>query len=525
MSELTDDQLDGLFRKSAEEFDPPFDPAAWRDMKTRLDANDQTTGGALIWKKLLRWGLPMGLLLLLSSGGWYAYRTIHPAIATSGSKRMTKAKLTLNRNAEDQPTESPTFTDKLARTTTTVGSKESEAGKQPTDRVASVAIPTESENRFNKPITRLETKPVSGVETATKRAVPAYKSLKAERNRLSNSRLDKPATRLNKDVASAVSYPSNRKNLPVSGSVRKQRRAPTGRYGASLTTTNYAVISNAPFGKRPVSGNQEVMSGNRAEVSGSTNIIANSEAETIVLPALSELTIRPAKWPKLSFTDRAVIAHPDTTLRSVVPKLPSERGLSVRFVVAPDLSSIGLKNFSRPGTNIGGLLEYRLARRWSVQAGVIQSTKIYRALPEDYTVPTGTWKGGGKPENVDGLCNMLDIPINLRYDIIVKPQAGSRWFVSSGVTSYVMEKENYDYNYAAHTYPYPKTYGVDTTTGGYGFSTLNLSIGYERSFSRRLSWQVEPFIKVPLKGVGYFKTNLMSTGAFFSIRYKLTKTK
>ena len=45
MSELTDDQLDGLFRKSAEEFDPPYDPAAWQDMKTRLDAHDQTMPG------------------------------------------------------------------------------------------------------------------------------------------------------------------------------------------------------------------------------------------------------------------------------------------------------------------------------------------------------------------------------------------------------------------------------------------------------------------------------------------------
>ena len=58
-------------------------------------------------------------------------------------------------------------------------------------------------------------------------------------------------------------------------------------------------------------------------------------------------------------------------------------------------------------------------------------------------------------------------------------------------------------------------------TGLYGFSQLNLSVGYERALSRRLSWPVEPFAKVPLKGVGFFKINLLSAGAFFSLRYKL----
>ena len=74
MSELTDDQLDGLFRKSAEEFDTPFESAAWQDMKARLDANDRTvpTSGASQVKNILRWGLPVVLLLLLV--GWSVYQ-------------------------------------------------------------------------------------------------------------------------------------------------------------------------------------------------------------------------------------------------------------------------------------------------------------------------------------------------------------------------------------------------------------------------------------------------------------------
>lgn len=166
------------------------------------------------------------------------------------------------------------------------------------------------------------------------------------------------------------------------------------------------------------------------------------------------------------------------------------------------------------------MLDYRLAPRWSVQAGVMRSTKVYKALPDDYDWPKA-WPV--IPESVDGRCSMLDIPINIRYDVALRPRSDGRlpdrWFVSGGVTTYYIRQEDYVYNYPAHTYNVPK--GWKGRTGWNGFSQLNLSGGFERSFSRRLSWQVEPFVKVPLKGVGYFKMDLSSTGAFFSLRYKL----
>ncbi|WP_461100021.1 porin family protein [Spirosoma luteolum] len=205
------------------------------------------------------------------------------------------------------------------------------------------------------------------------------------------------------------------------------------------------------------------------------------------------------------------------------PQPISVRGPSVRFVVSPDLSGVGLRNFSRPGTNLGLMLDYRLASRWSVQAGALWSTKRYEARTSDYTWPAHTyWKV--KPESVSGECRMIDIPLNVRYDFVNRPRNGrfDRWFVSSGLTSYVILEEEYNYNYAKPNDPAivnRSTY-VDSTSR-YGFSQLNLSAGYERAISQRLAWQVEPFLKVSLKGVGVYKVHLLSTGVFLSLRYRL----
>lgn len=88
MQELTDDQLDGLFRKSAEEFEPPYDPAAWEAMKDQLDDRDR----AAFWKKWLPWGVPL-LLLLLMSGVWYTYRQVRPDVSNSAKPVSTTKKV------------------------------------------------------------------------------------------------------------------------------------------------------------------------------------------------------------------------------------------------------------------------------------------------------------------------------------------------------------------------------------------------------------------------------------------------
>lgn len=528
MPELTDDQLDGLFRKSAEEFDPPFDPAAWRDMKTRLDANDRTlSGGPLIWKNLLRWGLPILLVVLLTGGGWYAYRRAYPVVVKSNSPVNVKSATTPGRT-EKRPlpgTASPEFTNDPARTAT-VGSKESDAdaGKQPTNIVTSVADPVKTGKSAENTVADAKVRKMSASVTATKRSGPAYGSSRTERKGSIGS-LHKSVTATRGNVTKTTGDRSGTTSARVNKSTRKPRRSTLNRIGSSRSTTNYDLTSNRlSFNERRSSGNQKATVDNRViNVPDRTPSLTAGETEQIMLPALSELAIHPAKWPKLAFTNREVTAHPDTMQRSAKPKLPSERGLSIRAVVSPDLSTIGLKNFSRPGTNLGLLLEYRIASRWSVQAGVIQSTKVYRALPSEYSAPYGTWGGKVVPGSVDGICNMLDIPLNVRYDFAVRSRSNeqlpSRWFVSGGVTSYIMKKEEYIFNYTS--YQHNQNTELTTSTGTFGFSNLNLSVGYERAFSKRLSWQVEPFIKMPLKGVGYFNMNLISTGAFFSIRYKL----
>jgi hypothetical protein len=59
------------------------------------------------------------------------------------------------------------------------------------------------------------------------------------------------------------------------------------------------------------------------------------------------------------------------------------------------------------------------------------------------------------------------------------------------------------------------------------FKILNVSAGYERALSKSWSIQAEPFIKVPLSGVGFGDMDISSYGILVGIKYKpvFSKTK
>ena len=50
---------------------------------------------------------------------------------------------------------------------------------------------------------------------------------------------------------------------------------------------------------------------------------------------------------------------------------------------------------------------------------------------------------------------------------------------------------------------------------------LNFSLGYEFSPTPKLGIAAEPFIKVPITGIGWGKVDLYTIGGYFTVRYKM----
>jgi hypothetical protein len=182
-------------------------------------------------------------------------------------------------------------------------------------------------------------------------------------------------------------------------------------------------------------------------------------------------------------------------------------------VAAPDVTTVKFASVKSPLLNVGVTLEYRLSNRLRLSTGLLRSNKQYTARREDYA-----WGDFAKQvsqyefNDVDGTCQVLDVPLNLRYDLLVQPQ--SRVFGSLGLSSFFMQHERYSYPYEYHnTYSYAE-WEVDNKNH-HLFSIANVSVGYERSLSTDWSLQGEPSVTVALRGVGAGQVELLSGGMLF----------
>jgi len=190
----------------------------------------------------------------------------------------------------------------------------------------------------------------------------------------------------------------------------------------------------------------------------------------------------------------------------------------VKLPVSPDFSSINYTTPGKPGINIGLLGEYSLSRHFSVSTGAIYSKKLYDSKDPDKSYSSGGWTA--KASSLNGDCRVLDIPINVTYYMF--PESKTNLFVTLGSSSYIMLKEKYVYTvWANHQdYQYEENFSHKNNEW---FSMLNISIGIQRRVGEHFFVQAEPFLKAPMSGVGEGKVNLVSTGVFFSLKYKLGK--
>lgn len=184
--------------------------------------------------------------------------------------------------------------------------------------------------------------------------------------------------------------------------------------------------------------------------------------------------------------------------------------LSVQL--APDLSAIQLDHLGKAGNMVGIGAEYFFLPQISLSSGVFYSYKPYSG-------DSGYQLNYGKtPSYVIGACDILDIPFNIRfYALEGKVQ---RFFISTGLSTYLMLKEHYELEY--HQQNTGTSYFRDIDVAGanqHYFGIVNISMGYERKLGRQLGVQVEPYFKVPLSGVGEGDVSLKSMGIFVGLKY------
>jgi hypothetical protein len=79
-----------------------------------------------------------------------------------------------------------------------------------------------------------------------------------------------------------------------------------------------------------------------------------------------------------------------------------------------------------------------------------------------------------------------------------------------------MQKEDYDYVYRRYGEDYTGTKMYKDASKNW-LSVGNISVGYERRIFKKTSLRIEPYARIPLKGVGIGSLPLSSMGVLVGI--------
>jgi hypothetical protein len=180
-----------------------------------------------------------------------------------------------------------------------------------------------------------------------------------------------------------------------------------------------------------------------------------------------------------------------------------------------DVSFISGDRLGKMKVLTGAGAGYTFKEKITLRSGFYTAKKIYTASPKNYNLSPLVSLYYPNLQKVEADCKIYEIPLSISYNF--SSPKNSQLFATAGISSLIMKEEVYDYFYkytpTSPTINHSYTYKNENK---HFFSLLTLSAGYQRKFGNRFSLMAEPYIKLPLGGVGEGQVKLNSAGVLLS---------
>lgn len=319
--------------------------------------------------------------------------------------------------------------------------------------------------------------------------------------------LTKPAENNNEPIQNAAILKENNRNLTLYTSSQNgvAKQAYTKR--DNKNATGYVSIITEPGSVTTIISTNNAVS--KSSVNGSVNTSNDSiQREPVNSTGSIETTKKPESINK------------DSALRSSEIKNRGNKSSrfshwALTFSTGPDISEANSNSLGKTTMTLGAGISYSISKKFTLRSGFYTSKKIYSASAGSYHPPAGYWTYYYDLKKIDANCTVYEIPLTISYNFAQAKK--HTWFSSAGLSSYLMKKETYDYTYKDYAGQLQnKSWTLENKNKHY-FSVLDLSAGYKYSISKKVSLMAEPYLKLPLSGVGFGKIKLSSGGVLFTV--------
>jgi hypothetical protein len=277
----------------------------------------------------------------------------------------------------------------------------------------------------------------------------------------------------------------------------EQEKSTTSNKNENLVIGNHKESANSintPDGNKSPVDNESFSTPGKATIQDSVEIDANKK----------EVEEQPKEKP---------VAAAVTSEKKIKEAKKPVNKFYLGFVAGPDFSMVKSTKINGAGHSVGLLAGYNLSKKFAIETGILLDHKKYQSDGRYFSTEKLDWPHVSILE-LSGYCNMYEIPVNLRYN--VSANTNRTWFANLGLSSYLMKKENYDYDYERYGVYANGNKEYKNTTNNW-LSVAHLSIGLQKKIGPVGDLRIEPYVKLPLNGVGIGSMPLTSTGIYLGI--------
>lgn len=202
------------------------------------------------------------------------------------------------------------------------------------------------------------------------------------------------------------------------------------------------------------------------------------------------------------------------------PHFAKRNEIYIGVVAGPDFSKVHSGSFGNAGFEGGILLGFRFSRRLSFETGFSWNKKNYESNGSDFSMKKveSTMPSGMVINDLQSRSSVIEIPTRIKYDVAFRNYHS--FFIAGGVSSYILMREMNMYQVTLNG-ANDKMLGIYKKNNYRAPAVANVSIGYENNITKNLRLRVEPFLKIPLQGMGVGSLPVTSAGLQLGITGRL----
>ncbi len=188
------------------------------------------------------------------------------------------------------------------------------------------------------------------------------------------------------------------------------------------------------------------------------------------------------------------------------------------LLYSKDRSTIGFEPNMGKGYSYQVLLGYRLNNKLSFETGIhIEKKELYTTNDTYYKEvinPAGTvvW--------IESESKLIELPFTVKYDLLNSKK--HNFFASLGISSYITNSEHIEYEEKLNGLTVYEYLQLEKRSSDF-FASTNFSLGYNFKMGKKFQIRVEPYINLPIKGIGKGSAPIVSRGIYMGLIYNFQK--